>query len=130
MHTSKKQVIKLPVAINLNNPKYADMIIIRAEEVKMIAKRYLKLETSLRKGFTMVYDQGLQEVRDKLELMDDWEKMQKDQSLHELIQKIVQVCVGFDDHKEKVFNLVQVPKTLFLYMQGEKDTVEEFRRNF
>jgi hypothetical protein len=130
VHTSKKQVIKLPVAINLNNPKYADMIIIRAEEVKMIAKRYLKLETSLRKGFTMVYDQGLQEVRDKLELMDDWEKMQKDQSLHELIQKIVQVCVGFDDHKEKVFNLVQVPKTLFLYMQGEKDTVEEFRRNF
>jgi hypothetical protein len=122
VHTSKKQVIKLPVAINPNNPEYADMIIIKAEEVKMIVKRYLKLEMSLKKGFTMVYDQ--------LELTDDWEKMQKDQSLHELIQKIVQVCVGFDDHKEKVFNLVQALKSLFLYMQGEKDTVEEFRRNF
>ncbi len=78
----------------------------------------------------MAYDQGLQEVQDKLELMDDWERMQKEQSLHELIQKIERVCVGFDDHKQEVFNLVQVLKMLFLYTQGEKDTMEEFRHNF
>ncbi len=47
----------------------------------------------------MVYDQCLQEVRDKLESMDNWERMQKEQSLHKLIRKIERVCVGFDDHK-------------------------------
>jgi hypothetical protein len=77
-----------------------------------------------------VYDQCLQEVRDKLKLTDDWERTQKEQSLHELIQKIERVCVGFDYHKQEIFNLVKVLKLLFLYMQGEKDTVEEFGCNF
>ena len=38
--------------------------------------------------------------------------------------------MGFDDRNQEVFNLVQVLKMLFLYMQGEKDTMEEFGRNF
>ncbi len=61
----------------------------------------------------------MQEVRDKLELM----------VLLELIPMIEQICVGFDNKKQEVFNLVQVLKTLFLYTQGEKDTVEEFGRS-
>ncbi len=77
-----------------------------------------------------MYDQCSQEVRDKLKSMDNWERTQKEQSLHELIQKIEWVCMGFDDHKQEVFNLVQALKMLFLYTQGEKDTVEEFGRNF
>jgi hypothetical protein len=78
----------------------------------------------------MVYAQCLQEVQDKLELTDNWKRMQKKQSLHELIQKIERVCVGFDSHKQEVFNLVQALKMLFLYTQGEKDTVGEFGHNF
>jgi hypothetical protein len=65
-----------------------------------------------------------------LELTEDWEKRQKEQSLHKLIQIIACVCVGFHNHKQEVFNLVQVLKMLFLYTQGEKDTMEEFGRNF
>ena len=117
VRTVKKQVIKLLVAIDPDNPEYEDKIIIRAKEVKKIAKRHLKLKDSLKKGYATVYDQCLQEVQDKLKLMDNWEKMQREQSLHKLIQKIDWVCMGFDDHKQEVFNLVQVLKTLFLYMQ-------------
>ena len=40
------------------------------------------------------------------------------------------ICVGFDDHKQDVFNLVQALKTLFLYAEGEKESVEEYGRNF
>ncbi len=36
----------------------------------------------------------------------------------------------FNDHKQEVFNLVQLAKTLFLYTQPKKDTVKEYRRNF
>ncbi len=50
-----------------------------------------------------MYDQCLQEVQDKLKLTDNWERTQKEQSLHELIQKIERVCMGFDDHKQEVF---------------------------
>jgi hypothetical protein len=77
-----------------------------------------------------VYEQCLQEVQDKLKSMDTWERMQKEQSLHKLIQKIEWVYMGFDNHKQEVFNLVLALKTLFLYTQEEKDTVEEFGRNF
>jgi hypothetical protein len=38
--------------------------------------------------------------------------------------------VGFDDHKQEVFNLVQALKTLFLYSQNDKETVEPYGRNF
>jgi hypothetical protein len=56
--------------------------------------------------------------------------VQKEQLLHDLITKIKKICIGFDDHKQSVFNLVQSLKTLFLYMQAEKDSAEEYARNF
>ncbi len=98
--------------------------------MKTIAKRRLKLQDSLKKGYATVYDQCSQEVRIKLEATDDWDKMQRDQSLHELIQKIECICVRFDNHKQEVFNLVQALRMLFLFMQGEKDTVDKYGRSF
>ena len=98
--------------------------------MKTIAKRRLKLADSLKKGYATVYDQCSQEVKDKLEGTEDWESTQRDQSLHELINKIERICVGFDDHKQEVFNLVQALKTLFLYSQTDKETVEQYGRNF
>ena len=56
--------------------------------------------------------------------------MQSEQSLHELVRRIEKICVGFDDHKQSVFNLVQSLKNLFLYSQSENETVEEYTRNF
>ncbi len=56
-------------------------------------------------------------MRDKLELTDNWDKTQKEQSLKELIRKIKRICVGFNDHKQEAFNLVQAMKTLYLYTQ-------------
>ncbi len=116
--------------MDVSAPNAADVKIIRDKEVKTIVKRRLKLQDSLKKGYATVYDQCSHEVRDKLEAVDDWDKTQSDQSLHELIQKIERVCVGFDNHKQEVSNLVQALRMLFLFMQGEKDTVDEYRHNF
>ena len=70
-------------------------------------------------------------MQDKLKATKDWETVvKKEQSLHELISKIECICVGFDDHKQEIFNLVQALKTLFLYTQTDKETVEEYTRNF
>ena len=87
------------------------------EVVKSVAKRRQKLEESLKKGYATVYDQCSQEVRDKMKATKDWDVVQSQQSLHELIRRIEKICVGFDDHKQSVFNLVQSLKTLFLYSQ-------------
>ncbi len=120
----REQIIPLPPAVDVNVPDAADLNIIRAEEVKAIAKRRLKLSDSLKKGFATVYNQCSQEVKDKLESLEDWEETKKNQSLHELISKIKRICVGFNDHKQEVFNLVQALKTLFLYSQSDRETVE------
>ena len=130
VHTNKKQIIELPPAVDESAADAEDQKIIRAEEVKTVAKRRLKLGEVLKKGYATVYDQCSQEVRDKLESTDDWDKTQKEQSLKELIRKIKRMCVGFDDHKQEVFNLVQAVKTLYLYTQGEKESIEEYGRNF
>ena len=85
---------------------------------------------SLKKGYTTVYDQCLQEVKDKLKGTNNWESIQRDQFLHNLVNKIERICVGFDDHKQEVFNLIQALKTLFLYLQSNKETGEQYGGNF
>ncbi len=129
MQPGKLQTINLPLPVQLNALDKANLEIIQAEEVKLVAKRRQKLEEALKKGFATVYNQCSQEVRDNLESSDNWETTQRQQSLHELIQKIERICVGFEDHKQEVFNLVQSLKMLFLYTQGKKEMVEEYARN-
>ena len=64
-------------------------------------------------------------MREKLESSDGWETVQNDQSLHELVFKIERIFVGFYGHKQDVYNLVQAMKTLFLYTQRDKESVED-----
>ena len=130
IRTGTAQTIALPAAVDVNDPEKADLELIRTEVVKSVAKRRQKLEESLKKGYATVYDQCSQEVRDKLKATKNWEDVQSEQSLHELIKRIEKICVGFDDHKQSVFNLVQSLKTLFLYSQTEKESVEVYARNF
>jgi len=114
IRTGTAQTIALPGAVDPNDPEKADLELIRTEVVKSVAKRRQKLEESLKKGYATVYDQCSQEVRDKLKATKNWENVQSEQSLHELIKRIEKICIGFDDHKQSVFNLVQSLKTLFL----------------
>ena len=130
MRTGKLQTIALPPPIDTTASDAEDQKIICKEAVRAIAKRKAKLDSALKKGFTTVWDQCSLEVRDKLEASNDWERTQREQSLHELISKIDRICVGFDDHKQEIFNLVQALKTLFLYTQTNKETVEKYTRNF
>jgi hypothetical protein len=95
-----------------------------------VAKRRQKLEESLRKGYATVLDQCSPEVRDKLKATNDWEVVNGNHSLHDLIRRVEKICVGFDDHRQSSFNLVQSLKTLYLYTQNEKESVEEYARNF
>ncbi len=130
VRTGRQQIIALPPAVNESAANVEDQKIIRAEEVKTVAKRQLKLENALMKGYATVYNQCSQEVKDKLEATNNWEHIQQNQSLHKLIQKAERICIGFNDHKQEVFNLVQALKMLFLYTQGEKDGVDQYGRNF
>ncbi len=110
-------------------PDKDDLNIIRNKEIKSMAKRQQKLGESLMKGFAMVYEQCSREVKEKLENTENWEAIQREQCLHSLIQKIEHIFVGFDNHKQDVFNLVQALKALFLYTHLEKELVEEYGRN-
>jgi hypothetical protein len=74
MRMGREQIIPLPPVMDVNAPDAANLNMIRAEEVKTIAKRRLKLSNSLKKGFGTVYDQCSQEVKDKLESLEDWEE--------------------------------------------------------
>ena len=125
----KKQMIELPASMDENVPDKDDLNIIRNEEINSVAKRQQKLGELLMKGFAMVYEQCSREVKEKLKNTKNWEAIQREQCLHSLIQKIEHICVGFNDHEQDVFNLVQALKALFLYTQLEKELVEEYGRN-
>jgi hypothetical protein len=116
--------------VDPDSPTAADDELIRQELVKVVGKRRIKLSKPITKACIMVYGQCLDDMKEKLEASRDWERIQSKQSLHELIQKIKRVCVGFNDCKQEVFNLVQVLKMLFLYTQNKKHGVKEYGRNF
>ncbi len=61
----------LPAPINQNAANAADQKIIHDEAVKAIAKLKAKLDGALKKGYAMVWDQCLQEMREKLESSED-----------------------------------------------------------
>ena len=98
IRTGKQQIIALPPPVDANAMDADDQKIIREEAVRAIAKKKVKLDNALKKGFVTVYDQCSLEVRDKLEASDEWDKVQREQLLHDLISKIERICVGFDDH--------------------------------
>jgi hypothetical protein len=129
VQTGKQQIIPLLPPVDPNAEDKADLEIIQAKDSKMIAKRQQKLQESLKKGYATVYGQCSQQVHNKLKSTENW-VAQKEQSLHDLILEVEKICVGFDDHKQKVFNLVQALRALFLYTQNKKDMVEEYGRNF
>jgi hypothetical protein len=88
------------------------------------------LDGALKKGYATIWDQCSQEVRNKLEVSNNWDHIQWEQSLHDLIVKIGRICIGFNDHKQEVFNLLQALKTLFLHSQGERESMDEYSSNF
>ena len=129
IRSGTKQSIPLPPPVDPNNPDKEDLEAIQTKDVKSVAKRRQKLKESLLKGYATVYAQCSQGVQDKLKASKDWETVQQEQSLHNLISQVKRICVGFDGHKQDVFNLVQALKTLFLYTQGNKESMEEYGRN-
>jgi hypothetical protein len=84
----------------------------------------------LKKGYATIWDQCSQEVGYKLEASNNWDCIQWEQSLHNLITKIERICVGFDYHKQDICNLLQALKSLFLHTRGKRESVEESSRNF
>ncbi len=126
----KEQKIALPAPVDTSMADTDNQRILQEEAIRAIAKRKAKLDNALKKGFAMVYDQCLLKVRDKLEASNRWDKTQREQLLHDLITKIKRICVRFNGHEQEVFNLVQALKTLFLYMQAKKESINEYTRDF
>ncbi len=124
-----QQVMALPPPIDQAAVDIKDQKIMRKEVVQAIAKQRARLNSTLKKGYAMVWDQCSQQVCDKLKASKDWEHMQREQLLHKLITKMERICMGFNDHNQEIFNLVQALKMLFLYMQMDKEMVEEYSQN-
>ena len=122
--------IELPAPIDATALDVADQKIIQDKVIRAIAKQKAKLDSALKKGYTTVWDQCSKKVHDKLEARDDWDCIQREQLLHDLITKIERICVGFDDHQQEIFNLVQALKTLFWYLQSKMESVKEYLQNF
>jgi hypothetical protein len=107
----------------------ADEVLLRSIAVKAVGKQRIQLDKDLKRAYAVVYEQCSQEVKDKLATTDGWEAVEAAQSLHLLINKIQKICVGFDEHEQETFNLVESLKALYLYSQEKWESVDEYARN-
>ncbi len=86
--------------------------------------RKAKLNAALKKGYATVWDQCLKEITDKLDVWEECKKTQMNQSLHNLITKKDGICMGFNSHKQEIFNPVQGLKMLLLHIQANKESIK------
>ena len=76
-----------------------DNVMLRSITVKTVRKQCIQLEKDLKRVYAVVFEQCLQDVKDKLATTEGWETVEATQSLHALINKIEKNCVGFDNHR-------------------------------
>ena len=62
IRTGVLQTIDLPPPVPANDPDADDLVIVREEVVRAVAKRRITLNQYLKKGFATVYDQCSQEA--------------------------------------------------------------------
>ena len=67
IRTEFLQTIDIPPPVPVNDPEADDLIIVREEVVRVVAKRRITLNQDLKNGLATVYNQCSQEVRNKLE---------------------------------------------------------------
>jgi hypothetical protein len=79
--------------------------------------------------YSILYDQCSEEVKDKIKAAANFEEIDRQKQVHRLIQVIQRVCMGFEDHRQGVYGMVQAMQKLFLHMQ-EKEFVSDYIRNF
>ena len=127
IHTGTEKIIGMPAPADANDP---DAVIIRTEEVRAVSKRRSRLDSSIKVGFATLYDQCSEQIKTKLESSVSWESTQSGQLLHKLVANIERICVGFDNHKQEVYRLIQTRKSLMLYTQAESESTDEYIQNF
>ena len=79
-----------------------------------IRKRIAKLNNDIKKGFAILYDQCSKAVKIRLETVDEWDRIDCDQSVHDLVKAIQKICVSHDDTNQDMYNVVQACKNMFL----------------
>ena len=85
-----------------------------------IGKLAAKLEEDLKKRFPIVYDQCSEAVKSRLESTEDWDRIEDDQSLHELINAIQKICVGHANTEEEMEDEEGVNMMSIMMLQNEK----------
>jgi hypothetical protein len=116
----KAQTTALPLPVDASVADAEDQKIIQEEAIRAIAKCKAKLDGTLKKGYATIWDQCSQEVHNKLEASNDWDCIQQEQSLHNLITKIESIFVGFDNHKQEKFNLMQALEIKSCILRGRE----------
>ncbi len=74
VRTGKAQLIALLPPVDKNTADADDQKIICKEAVRAISKQKSKLDSTLKKGYAMVWDQCYQEVRNKLKGSNNWDR--------------------------------------------------------
>ena len=133
--TGKVQTIVLPPAIpegttDAEKANARDDNIFKNVQISAIGKRSIKLEEALNKGFAIVYNQCSEGVKSKLKASANWDQIEANQSLHNLINTIQKNCVGHDDTNQDMYNVVQACKNIFLFWKEDRTSTEDYLQDF
>ena len=84
----------------------------------------------MKKGFATLYDRCSEAVKTRLKTVDGCDRIDCDQSVHDLVKVIQKICVGHDDTNQDMYNVVQACKNMFLSRQSDETLTEDYLRDF
>ena len=138
INTGEEHIIPLSVAIpwttNESTPAEVaaarDQNILRDAKMAQLGKRIMKLDSNMKKGFATMYDQCSEAVKLYLETVDNWDRIDCDQSVQDLMKAIQKICVGHGETNQDMYNIVQGCKNMFLFRQDDGMSTEDYVRDF
>lgn len=75
-------------------------------------------------------------MKDKLSSEQGWDAIERDQTTYNLIMRIRRITIGFEEHKQGTYNLIQskrrlltVPTYSMSHIQEEKESVVDYVRS-
>lgn len=107
-----------------------DEVLLRASEMKYIPQRRLNLSKGLKQNYAIIWDQCSQQMRCKLEQLDDYNTIDAAKDPVQLLAEMKNIVCGRESHQQPVYSMCQLIKILVTERQNFNGSNEDYKERF
>ena len=100
------------------------------QEIRQLAKRRLNFAEGYRKCYATIWDMCTPGLRKKLQDLQTFDAMQAERNPVDLLQAVSNSVCGREEHKQPVYSLMELHKSLYLFHQTPHQSNQDYADGF